>query len=109
LLLAARHRPRLLTQPLLEAREGREDAFGIRGDLAFRMARERAEFEIFTDRHAREHAPPFGRVTDTAPDDFVGPQLRDVGAAKPDFARGRADQTADGTQRGRLSRTVRAD
>ena len=62
LLLAARHRARLLRLPLGKARKKGEDAIEVAG--VDRAPREGAHFEIFQHRHARKYAPSFRRVRD---------------------------------------------
>ena len=60
LLLAARHRSRLLGEALLQAREQVEDPVHVGGDLGLVVAQERAEVEVLGDGHAREDAPTLG-------------------------------------------------
>ena len=108
LLLAARQRAAALVQPLLQAREQREDALEIGGEVRL-LGDDRAHLQVFHHGHAREDAPPFRRLGDAQPRDLVRRQLRDVVPVEHDRAFARARIAEDRHHQGGLAGAVRAD
>src|SRR4051794_33074957 len=108
LLLAARQRPRVLLDPVLQHREEREDAV-VFGLLNFVFAQIRPELEVVLHRQVREDAATLGHMRDAHRGHRVRLASADRGAVVEHIARFRLEQTADRAQRRRLARAVRAD
>ena len=63
-------------EPLLDAREKREDARQILVELGAAPPRIGAHFEVLVDRHARKQAARFEHRGDAAPHPFGGADAR---------------------------------
>src|SRR3954447_5190256 len=108
LLLAARHRARLLLLALLETREQLEDTVHVvvHARVAAQVG---AEVEVLAHGHALEAVPSLRRLRDPEPDDVLRSRLGDLLAVEADRALARRRQPGDRAERRGLARSVRAD
>src|SRR5436190_2515561 len=107
LLLAARHRARLLLLALLQPREQVVDAVQIRIDVV--VAQIRPELEVLAHGHAREAAPALRPLRDAEPDDLLRSRLPQLASLEFDRPLARRREPGDRAQGRRLAGTVRAD
>ena len=108
LLLAARQGAGELAQPLLDAREQREDAFEILVKFGSARAGVSAHFEVFVDRHAREQPPRFEHRGDAAAHPLGGADTAQCPALVGDLAAARPHDPHDRLHRRRFARGVAA-
>ena len=108
LLLAARQGAGELLEPLLDAREEREDAGQIFVELGSAAPRIGAHLEIFVDRHAREKAARLEHRRDAAAHPLGGADALQRMALVKDLAASRRDAPHDRLHRRRFARGVAA-
>ena len=110
LLFAAAHGARDLGGAFAQARKQPEHLFAPRRFAVAGALRVGAEQEIFLHRQVAEDAAPFGHQRQSAFDDLMGRQRRDIAAGKAHLlARKRSHDARDGFQQRGLARAVGAE
>ena len=108
LLLAARQRARHLHPPLLEAREGGEDALHVLGDPAI-GAGVGPHLQVLEHGQAIEDAPPLGHMGDPAEHDVVGGDAEEGFALEAHVATAGGEEPRQGLEGGGLAGAVVAE
>src|SRR5215471_895659 len=108
LLFAAAQRGSQLVTSCAQGGKPLKDRIDVSADLRI-AARECAHAQVIEHRHALEDGPAFRHLAEAQGNDFVRRTMDDALASEFDPACRRPYQAGDGFQKGRLTRTVRAD
>ena len=109
MLLAARHRPRLLPPPLAQDRKQRVDALQRGRDTRGIALGVGAHLEVLEHGHLRQHDAPLRHVREPAPQHEIGTQAGDLLAVEDHAALARTQEADDRLEGRRLAGAVRAD